>query len=168
MSVGQDKKLTTREDILNHPDFMNMLYWCAKKLKIEDGAEDIIQTTALHLCKYKICPENSVLSNIIFHMKWVMMRPNTKKILARTVNLTTGCENFSGPLCEDSHEVFEFVDEFEKLNIEPIQRQVLILYYREGKTLKEVGEIIGKVQERVRIIKLRAIEACREQMRITI
>lgn len=156
--------MTTKEEILNHKDLMHMLKWAVKKLKVaQDEMDDVIQTTMLNITKGKICETNTVTTNITHHMRWVLMRKNTKEIIKRQVNLRTNYYQPSTKESEDSHEAFD-IREWLNTHARSLERNeqiVLTSVFLEGETLETTGKKIGLTRERVRQIKEKALSKLR-------
>lgn len=164
--------MTTKEDIINHPDLLNIMHWTAIKLHVPvEDRDDLIQDVVLNILKGKIYEKISIIHNVVNHMRWKLMTGRSKVILARKVNLVT---NWADSFDSDNNnyqyednDILEIRDLIESINLSEIEKQILQLYYFEYKTFAEVGKIVGKSLERIREIKNEIIEKYREKVSIS-
>jgi hypothetical protein len=86
-------QLITKEDILNHPDLKNIIFWCMKKIRVPESQEDdILQNVVLSIIKRGIKENLTLTSNIYRHTQWVYWNTRSKVVLKRKSRIVTGCE----------------------------------------------------------------------------
>lgn len=161
-----NKKPTTREDIVNHPDLRNMIGFAIKKLNIPHEIEDdIAQTVALNLMYKKICAENSITFNIFQHTKWVYWNYKSKREACRRDRIQVGYEQTPDISFEENPvELKEFKEWYVENSrfLPQVDRDVLEMSYIQGMLLKDIGEHLGLTKQRAQQIRSRAIKKLRE------
>lgn len=161
-----DKKPTTREDIVNHPDLRNMIFFAIKKLNIpHDIEDDIAQTVALNLMYKKIAEANSVSFNIFQHTKWVYWNYKSKREAYRRERIQVGYEHTPDISFEENPvELKEFKEWYVENSrfLPQVDRDVLEMSYIQGILLKDIGEKLGLTKQRAQQIRSRAIKKLRE------
>lgn len=165
MSVEQEK-LTTREDIINHPDLRNIIYFSMKKLCVpHEDTDDVFQTTVLNLMTKRISDKSSVTYNIFQHTKWVYWNFKSKREVSKRDRIQVGYDKTPDvAVSEDYQTLPEFKEWYiENVRFLPlVDQQILRMSYIDGVLLREIGDQLGLTKQRVQQIRTRAIKKLRE------
>lgn len=161
-----EKKPITLDDILNHPDLKNIIFWCMKKIRVPLEEEDeVTQNTVLSLIKRGIRSDLTITSNIYRHTQWVYWSSKSKIVLARKSRITTGCEKTPDKIIIDNGQ--KAVDDREwyvkKVStLSSFYQKIIKMRFVERLSLQEIGNKLNMTRSAVQQIETKILKKLKE------